>query len=151
MNFSQYTQKLPELMDELKQQPLRNRGDLKGIPKAGVYVFYKNGKPLYVGRSNRMKERILEHGRKGSGYCSAQFAFNLAKGLVGFEEKDRSLATRKEMESAPGFDKAFFLTKLEVAKMKVRVIDIEDQILQALFEIFAHLELGTKYNDFKTH
>jgi len=35
--------------------------------------------------------------------------------------------------------------------MKVKIIDIEDQILKALFEIFVHLELNTKYNDFRTH
>ncbi len=35
--------------------------------------------------------------------------------------------------------------------MQTKVIEIEDQITQALFEIYAALILNTKYNDFSTH
>ena len=63
----------------------------------------------------------------------------------------RNVATRREKEKAPGFDRAFFEAKKRVAAMKIRVIGVEDQIEQALFEIYAHLALKTKYNDFGTH
>ena len=35
--------------------------------------------------------------------------------------------------------------------MKIRVVQIDDQVTQALFEIYAALALETKYNDFRTH
>ena len=48
------------------------------IPDKGIYVFYESGKPLYVGRSDRMRGSILEHGRPSSLHNSATFAFLLA-------------------------------------------------------------------------
>jgi len=124
---------------------------LADIPNAGIYVFYENDKPLYVGRSNRMKQRILEHGRESSGCYSATFAFNLAKEKLRCKENYRSLTTRKELENAPDFKETYFGERARVAEMKVITIEIHDQILQTLFEVFAHLELKTKYNDFRTH
>ena len=45
----------------------------------------------------------------------------------------------------------FEAAKNRIARTKIRFIEIEDQIEQALFEIYAHLTLNTKYNDFSTH
>ena len=149
--FSEYIQRMPILLNELKGKPLLNRHELEGIPKSGVYVFYREGKPLYVGRSNRLKGRIQEHGRPSSDHYSATLAFNMTKEKVNFNRSKRRLATRNELEKAPGFKKAFFLTKKQVAEMQVKVVEIEDQIAQALFEIYAALTLNTKYNDFGTH
>ena len=149
--FGEYIRRMPILLNELKGTPLLNRNELKDIPRSGVYVFYREGNPLYVGRSNRLKERIQEHGRPSSDHYSATLAFNMAKERVNFNRNKRRLATRNELEKAPGFKKAFFLAKKQVAEMQVKVIEIEDQITQALFEIYAALTLNTKYNDFGTH
>ena len=35
--------------------------------------------------------------------------------------------------------------------MKVRVVEIEDPIDQTIFEVYAHMELGTKFNSFENH
>ena len=155
-NFGEYIRRMPILLNELKGTPLLNRNELKDIPRSGVYVFYGEGNPfednpLYVGRSNRLKERIQEHGRPSSDHYSATLAFNMAKERMNFNRNKRRLATRNELEKAPGFKKAFFLTKKQVAEMQVKVIEIEDQIAQALFEIYAALTLNTEYNDFGTH
>jgi hypothetical protein len=142
---------MPILLDELKGKPQLNRNELRGIPKSGIYVFYERNKPLYVGRSNRLKERIQEHGRPSSDHYSATLAFNIAKEAVEHRQKIPKGITRKELEKAPGFNRLFFEARIRVAEMKIRVIGIEDQITQALFEIYAHLALNTKYNDFGTH
>jgi hypothetical protein len=149
--FNEYIKRMPILLNDLQGKPLLNRNELKDIPKSGIYVFYRDGKPLYVGRSNRMKQRIQEHGRPSSDHYSATLAFNIAKEKVGYKRSEHRLATRGEFEKAPGFEKAFFLARKQVAEMQVRVIEIKDQIEQALFEIYAHLALNTKYNDFDTH
>src|SRR6056297_345488 len=56
--------------------------DLSKIPNVnGIYVFYENDKPIYVGRSNRkrLRKRLQEHARKSSNRNSATFAVLLAK------------------------------------------------------------------------
>ena len=150
--FNEYIQRMPILLNELKGKPLLNRHELEGIPKSGVYVFYREGKPLYVGRSNRLKERIQEHGRPSSDHYSATFAFRLAKEEMSKDKDIPKDITRKELENAPGFAEMFYIARANVAQMKIRVIEIECQVDQALFEIYAVLALNTtKYNDFSTH
>jgi hypothetical protein len=150
--FNELVKKMPELLQKLKAGPLLTRENLKGIPQKGVYIFYENGKPLYVGRSNNMKDRILEHGQNSSGHHSAQFAFNLAKEEMKIDQGIHSShITRKELEDAPGFKQAFFEARMRVRDMKVRVVEIDNQLTQALFEIYAALTLKTPYNDFSTH
>jgi len=149
--FSKYIQMMPILLNELKRKPLLNRNELHDIPSSGVYVFYRENKPLYVGRSNRLKERIQEHGRPSSDHYSATLAFTIAKERMNFNRNKRRLATRNDLEKAPGFKEEFFLARKQVAAMQVKVVKIEDQRAQTLFEIYAALVLNTKYNDFQTH
>ena len=151
VQFDQLIDKMPKLLNDLKSQPLLTRDNLAGIPNQGVYVFYQNNKPVYVGRSNNLKRRIQQHGRLSSRHNSASLAFNIAKEMMGRNEQIPKFITRKELEEAPGFDQVFFLARNTVANMKIRVIEIEDQIEQALFEIYAALTLNTRYNDFSTH
>ena len=56
----------------------RSQDALGELPEMGIYVFYENGKPIYVGRTKRMKKRISEHGSP-SPTKSATFAYLLAK------------------------------------------------------------------------
>ncbi|MCK4368464.1 MAG: GIY-YIG nuclease family protein [Dehalococcoidales bacterium] len=151
--FNILVKEMPKLLEELKNKPLLARDELKKIPQKqkGIYVFYENNKPLYVGRSNRLKERIQEHGRPSSDHYSATLAFTIAKERMNFNRNKRRLATRNDLEKAPGFKEEFFLARKQVAAMQVKVVKIEDQIAQTLFEIYAHLALKTKYNDFGTH
>ena len=46
---------------------------------SGIYVFYENSQPMYVGRSDRLGERLHQHSRPSSGETSASFAFNIAR------------------------------------------------------------------------
>jgi predicted GIY-YIG superfamily endonuclease len=151
--FNILVKEMPKLLEELKNKPLLARDELKKNPQKqkGIYVFYENNKPLYVGRSNNLKSRIQQHGRESSMHNSASFAFRLAKEEMSRHRSIPKDVTRKELENAPGFAQAFWEARHRVAEMKVRVIEIEDQIEQALFEIYAHLALKTKYNDFSTH
>ena len=151
VQFDQLVAKVPELLKNLEGQSFLTRDNLAGIPNQGIYVFYQNNKPVYVGRSNNIKQRIQQHGRLSSRHNSASLAFNIAKEMMGRNEQIPKFITRKELEVAPGFDQAFFLARNTVAKMKIRVIEIKDQIEQALFEIYAALTLNTRYNDFSTH
>ena len=50
------------------------------------------------------------------------------------------------------FSKLYLTAKARVAKMPVRVIEINDPIVQTIFEVYAVMHLDTtEYNDFDTH
>ena len=54
--------RLPVLLNKLTDSnPIvrDSRGRLPMIPEKGIYVFYESGKPLCIGRSDRMRARIL--------------------------------------------------------------------------------------------
>ncbi len=52
------------------------------IPVGGVYLFSEGDEPLYVGRSNRLRERYFLHTRNGSRHNQASFAFRIAVQLL---------------------------------------------------------------------
>ena len=52
--FEEAIDNLTRLMDELKGSEEWRCDEYREAPKSGVYVFYEKGKPIYVGRSNRI-------------------------------------------------------------------------------------------------
>lgn len=148
--FKKYVDQLPGLLEERGRQKIRFRDNLGNIPRKGIYVFFEHGNPIYVGRSNRVKERIQQHGRPSSGHNSAPFAFNLAKDAAKRKGIDVN-KNRNELEEDPAFRDLFEKAKERVSLMSVQVIEINDPILQTLFEVYASIALKTPYNDFETH
>ena len=81
------------LLEKLLASPLRTLDQLNEIPNQGVYAFYKYDKPIYVGRSNNMRNRIKGHSAPNAG---ATCAFKLLR------ENDRHtdrLLTRELQDS----------------------------------------------------
>ncbi|MDP2795980.1 MAG: hypothetical protein Q8N94_00530 [Methanoregula sp.] len=149
--FVEITSKFPGWLDLLKKSPAFSRDLFQNVPNRGIYVYYdKKDQPLYVGRSDRMRTRLLEHGRQSSGHNSATFAFILAK-----EKLKNPVAgnkkSRKDLQLDSEFSQKYDEAKDEVAKMRVRVIEIINPVEQALFEIYAALELETPYNVWENH
>lgn len=144
-------EQMPRLLNELTSQPLRPSSNRGILPERGVYVFYENGKPIYTGRTQNMRRRLNQHCQPSSGHNSATFAFNIAKREAIKAGINISL-TRKQLETNPAFAKLYLKAKERVSKMPVRVIQIDDPIMQTLFEVYAALALETKkFNDFNTH
>ncbi len=144
--FWEAIEKMKPLMDQLKASEERRWNEYGVAPQRGVYVFYENGDPIYVGRSNNMRGRIREHGAESSARYSATFAFKLLRQELDFPsrraediEKNHKEEYRKQRE--------------RVRDMTFRAVQISDQLEQSLFETYAIIEMGTapKYNDFETH
>ena len=148
--FDQVIAEMPHLLRELLQDELRSRDNLCGIPQRGVYVLYDESRPIYVGRSNRLGNRLLEHSRQSSTHNSAPFAFNLAKEEAARRGVDPSQA-RNQLEKDPVFRDLFTQAKRRVSQMRSRTVGIEDPVRQTLFEVYAALVLETPYNVFDTH
>ena len=149
-DFKRIIEQMPVLMERLMNTELQPWGKLGKLPESGIYAFYENGEPLYVGRSNRMRDRLKEHGRQGSPNNSAPFAFNIAK-----QDAERTgidiARTRTDLEHDNKFNKLFRLAKKRVSQMSIRVVEVDDPILQTIFEVYAAMELKTPFNDFDTH
>ena len=151
--------RLPVLLNKLtKNNPILrdSRGRLPMILEKGIYVFYESGKPLYVGRSDRMRSRILEHGRPSSLHNSATFAFLLAMEMATCKGIDCAGITRDDLQIAGDFKPLYDQAKERVRNMQVRVVEISDAIEQSVFEVYAALHLNTTrdrggYNDFENH
>lgn len=152
--------KMPEYLKGLKAcKPftpdklcnLRRDGKpLKPLPEAkGVYCFYEDDKPLYVGRTRNIRKRVLQHRRLSGRHNSAAFAFNIAKKEFEKNHPCKDLS-RAELSKNPIFDDIFTEAKKRVRKMSVRFVKIKDPIEQTVFEVYAHMELGTPFNDFRT-
>ena len=107
-SFREHVDRLPDLMDALTSSPMHDWHNLRGIPSdgAGIYVFYENGLPIYVGRTRKMRQRIRSHGYKGSRNNSASFAFNLAKKNAETRGVDVT-RSRSELDEDPAFKSLF--------------------------------------------
>ena len=113
----------------------------------GIYVLYEHGEPMYVGRSDNLANRLLEHGQLSGNSETATFAFNIAK-----EEFPASASmSRKGLQRDTEFRRRFDAAKERVRKMDVHVVGVQDPIEQTIFEVYAHLELDTRYNSFENH
>ena len=113
----------------------------------GIYVLYEREKPMYVGRSDDLAERLLEHGQPSGGSETATLAFNMAKQKF---SGSTSMA-RKDLQKDKDFQLLFDAAKERIRKMDVRVVGVEDPIEQTILEVYAHLELHTPFNSFENH
>lgn len=148
--FQAIIELFPGYIKELLRSPPVLANELKNIPKQGIYVFYENAKPIYVGRSKNLRQRFKQHSRQSSNHNSATFAFMIAKQDAEKTKVDIH-KTREELQIDPEFLPFFKNAKKRVSEMKIQVIDIENPIEQTLFEVYAALELKTQYNDWRTH
>ena len=154
-SFSDVVGKMPEYLRTLKSREFVPDidGNLPlGLPNApGIYCFYEDGEPQYVGRSRNIRKRVRQHRRRGGRHNAAQFAFNIAKKKFGLDKAGNM--ERKELENHPEFKTLFADAKKRVRKMSVRFVEIHDPIEQTIFEVCAHMELGTpeEFNNFETH
>ena len=148
--FDKMIDQLPLLLDQLVKSPSKNRDTLGALPQKGIYLFYENECPIYVGRSNRIKERLQEHSRPSSTHTSATFAFNLAKKAAIEKEMDVNNIPRVHLEKDSDFSSLFSEAKEKVSRMSIKVIEIDDPIIQTIFEVYVSVKFNT-FNEFDNH
>ncbi len=124
----------------------------KSIPDSGIYLFSEGDDHLYVGRTDRLRERLQEHCRKSSTHNSAPFAFILARKASGrLNATYRSGGSRAELEKEPLFGDQFAQAKDRVRRMDVRFVEEADPLRQTLLEMYAAIALQTPHNTFGNH
>lgn len=151
--FKDLASKMPMRLKSLLEQPPITIDDIgiTDMPQKGIYVFFEGNKPIYVGRSNRMKKRLKEHSQRSSDHYSATLAFRITKQEYLSSQTDIKRPTNKQLMDDSVFREKFEAAKHRIAKTQIRFIGIESQAEQAILEIYAALELNTEFNDFRTH
>ena len=134
------------LLHRLQANPELTRNELQNIPDKGGYVFYEDDKPIYVGRSNNIRNRIKGHVAPNAG---ATFAFKLLRENTGIQAGYSQETSKNALlkRYAEGFKEQ----RDRVRKMTFRVVETDDQRVQYIFEVYAIFALGTtRYNTFDT-
>lgn len=127
--------------------------DRKAIPKgvAGIYLFSENGKDLYVGRSRKLRGRILGHSKPASKPNQAHFAVHLAR--------EAYLAEHRVQPRRPLREDASFMRHFAAAKQRIDAMDVRYVLtpksrmdaFHAVLEIYVALVQRARFNDFATH
>lgn len=122
------------------------------LPVSTVYLFTEGSMPLYVGRTNHFRQRLGNHCRPSSRANQSVFAFKLAREAAGLTEAMYTGPnTRAGLMQNPAFADGFKTAKERLNAMNIRFVEEQDQIKQALLEIYCAVALATPYNDFSTH
>jgi hypothetical protein len=121
------------------------------IPERGVYLFSEaeTNAPLYVGRTNKLRRRLANH--CGPDPKKAAFAMRLARTATGRKATYKKEGGRAELISDPEFMRAFDEARQRIARLLVRYVEESDPLRQCLLEVYAHVALGTPFNDFDNH
>ncbi len=136
--FADIVDKMKKRFRELDNTEAISQDDVDGKLKRGIYVIYHKKQVMYVGRSNResIKKRILRHSSPGK---PIGFARKLAEKLM--SESSKSKITNEN---------AVDYAKNMIRRMKVKVVPIKDRNEQAIFEMWAAVQLNSKYNHLDT-
>ena len=96
---------------------------------------------MHVGRTKRPAAWWRDHTLPGSTRDQASFSFRVAIGNA----KDEGVefeGTRAEIEANPDFHPYSHAAKADARTLDFRYVEIEDEALQAMFEVFATVALG---------
>lgn len=142
----------PSFQRLLKMKAVTAKSLPKIMPTAGIYLFSEGEKHLYVGRSNRLRQRLQEHCRPSANHNTAPFGFRLAREATGcilasYTEE----GSREDLEKDPNFKAEFVKAKERIGEMDVRVVEETDALRQALLEMYVSICLATPHNDFDNH
>ena len=111
----------------------------------GLYVFLVDRKPLYVGISRSIVERVRSH-ILGRGHNDASLAFKMAKKNMNVDGERSSLMIKKR------FKAAFIRAQRRLSGSQVSFVRIDDPVTRYLFEVYVAMKLRTgRWNTFETH
>lgn len=122
---------------------LNRAGTASDFP--GCYVFIDQGRPVYVGISRGVINRLVQHLNFESHY-SASLVYRMACKDFPHEMK------RNEAMQHEKFLQKFTVAQMRLREMSVAFIEIMNDLELYLFEVMASVQLDTAdWNTFRTH
>jgi hypothetical protein len=155
--------RLPGLLEQLLACDIYGLGEGQTPPpnEFGVYLFSSSERHEYVGRTG-----LTERTRRSGGKSYSGFRYRLAGHLTptetsgswaykrtfaSFLEAERKLAGSRKANCADAVFKAAFEAEVDLLRaMEFRFVVIDDELLSAVFEIYAATVLETPWNSFPT-
>ena len=110
----------------------------------GIYIFFENKKPMYVGISKKVISRLQSHVKSKSHY-SGSLAYKIAKEQIDID-KTRDMAMKD-----PKFIKVFNDAQKRILDWRYITHKIEDDNLLYFLEFITARYFNTIYNSFETH
>jgi len=142
----------PKYRRLVRMAPVKYGALPRKLPKRGIYLFSEGNKHLYVGRTNRMRQRFRGHCVPSASHFTATFAFRIARKNTGRAKASYSKSgSRAELLKNKKFKSAFDKAKQRIALMDIRFVEESDPTRQALLEIYVATALKTPHNDFDNH
>jgi hypothetical protein len=142
----------PKFQQLITMQPVKYYEIPRHLPQKGLYLFSEGTSHLYVGRTNRLRERLRGHCIPSATHFTATFAFRIAREKTGFRKATyKTKGSRADLIDHELFGPAFLEAKERISRMDIRYVEEDDPISQALLEIYTATALETPYNDFDTH
>lgn len=150
------SRQLPELLTRLLDSPTYGLGDGRELPSVeqryGVYLFSERGRPRYVGRVG-LTDRSKRAGKAYSSFRTRlrghvrprhnQGTYAYSRTVKHFHDRKLPLAgTRKTNCEDPEFMAEFRRQCERIRRMDIQVVEITDNRLAAVFEIYAATVLG---------
>lgn len=141
MYFRDTIQELPNIYTQLLNQPKHRYADLTQgkinsifqtkEPVCGVYIMSDKDEPVYVGRSRHIAQRIgTDHRANTKTQATLAYKLSRLQEIVGITD---ILSARNYMYT----------------HYTVQMIQVDNDYVRTLFEIYAAMELKTKYNSFR--
>ena len=113
----------------------------------GIYIFFKDNQPFYVGISRNVITRIIQH-VKGNNHFSSSLCYRLGANLY---KKEMGVA-HSGGRAGLDFKKYCEPGKAALIKCNVAFYKVDDFLELYLFEVYVAMKLGTlNYNLFETH
>lgn len=116
---------------------------------SGCYVLLEARRPVYVGISKHVFERLLQHVRPGD-HLTATLAYRMAVARHPFK------GDAKRAMADPAFRAEFNRMREGLTRLEVAVVQIDNPLELYVFEAYCAMELGTGveqggWNTFETH
>jgi hypothetical protein len=136
----------------LQCEPFTFNSRPQKLPFSVVYLFSNDGQPIYVGRSNKFRQRLGNHCLEGSQPNQASLAFRLACEDIQHTRKkyQRGSSPFDALKTVPDLADAFVIRKKYLKEITIQYVEEEDQVRQSLLEMYAAISLKAAH-DFGTH
>jgi hypothetical protein len=156
------TKQLPVLLTRLLNSEVYGLGQGRDLPPSdvryGIYLFSEKGKPRYIGRVG-LTDRSKLAGKTFSSFRTrlrghtrprhSEGTYAYARTVRLFRRKKLELAgTRKANCEDPAFQEEFRRQCERVRHMDFQIVEIKENQLAAVFEIYAATTLGLRDQTF---
>jgi hypothetical protein len=148
--LASHIEPVPKLFALLKKaQPFIEKGLTTRGKRAGIYAFFENGAPQFVGRTRNLQQKLRGH--ISANHYTATFAFKMGRRKLGLPATYNKVGARAQPQNDPIFRPEFLRQIERVKAMQVRFVEISDPVHQYLVELYAHIEYALPLDEFDTH